>query len=85
MNRQQKRLGAILGLAAMAAFGAWPVWNYFHVKDASARLREQAQAAVAQNPRLQSAWDDAMQDKVLTEPEAEAILAEAGQQAAPGK
>ena len=40
-------------------------------------------AAVEKNPRLQPAWDIALQDDVLTWPEAKVILESAGEKAEP--
>jgi len=42
-------------------------------------------AAAEKNPRLQPAWDIALQDDVLTWPEAKVILESAGEKAEPDK
>jgi hypothetical protein len=75
--------GAALGLMAMVFFAAWPAWKWLKFKPVSASVYERTKAAVEKNPRLQPAWDIAMQDGVLTWPEAKVILESAGEKAEP--
>jgi hypothetical protein len=67
----------------MVSIAAWPFWKWLKVKPVSASLYERTKAVVEKNPRLQPAWDNAMQDGVLTWPEAKAILESAGEKAEP--
>ena len=85
MTRQTKQIGAILALVAMVAFGAWPFWKYMYIKSASAALRERAQALAESNPQVRLALEIAMQDDVLTQDEAEAIVKAAGGKTEPGE
>jgi hypothetical protein len=75
--------GAILGLVAMVFFLSWPAWKWIMLKPVSAATYERTKAAVEKNPRLQPAWDVALQDGVLTWPEAKVILESAGEKAEP--
>jgi hypothetical protein len=75
--------GAILGLVAMVFFVSWPVWHWIKVKPVSASVYERTKAAVEKNPRLRPAWDIALEDGVLTWPEAKVILESAGEKAEP--
>jgi hypothetical protein len=76
-------LGAILGLVAMVFFVSWPVWKWLKFKPVSPALYARTKAAVEKNPRLQPAWDIAMQDGVLTWSEAKVILESAGEKVEP--
>jgi len=75
--------GAILCLVAMVFFVSWPVWKWFKFKPVSASLYERTKAAVEKKPELKPAWDIALQDGVLTWPEAKVILEYAGEKADP--
>ena len=75
--------GAILWLVAMVFFASWPVWKWFKFKPVSASLYERTKAAVEKNSRLQPAWDIALQDGVLTWPEAKVIPESASEKADP--
>jgi len=83
VNRWIMSVGAILGLMAMVFFVSWPIWTWLKFKPVSASLYQRTKAAVDNNPRLQPAWDIALQDGVLTWPEAKVILDSAGEKAAP--
>jgi hypothetical protein len=79
MDRRTKHVGVLLCLAAMAGFVSWPVYRYFTVNAASARLQRQTKALVDKNPQLQPAWTIALQDDVLTSTEAKVIVEAAGE------
>jgi hypothetical protein len=83
MTRPFMMLGAILGLMAMMFFASWPAWKMIKFRPVSAPLYERTKAAVEKNPRLQPAWDIALQDGVLTWEEAKVILESAGEKAEP--
>jgi hypothetical protein len=75
--------GATLGLIAVVFLASWPVWKWLYFKPVSASLYERTKAVVEKTPRLQPAWDIAMQDGVLTWPEAKVILESAGEKVDP--
>ena len=75
--------GTILCLTAMLSFSAWPFWRWLTVRPVSARLYERTKAVADKDPRLQAAWAIALQDDVLTYPEAKVILESAGEKAEP--
>ena len=81
MRRPTMMFGAILALVAMVFFLSWPAWKWIMFKPVSASTYERTKAAVEKNPRLQPAWDVALQDGVLTWPEAKVILESAGEKA----
>jgi hypothetical protein len=84
MSRRQKRIWGILALVAMACFiVAIPLYKMYSVKPVSPSLRERTKKVVDENPRLQPDWDKALEDGVLTWPEANAILEKVGQKADP--
>ena len=84
MKRRTMVIGAILALLAMAIFVvAVPIYRKYSIKPASASLRERTKKVVEENPQLQADWDRAMQDGVLTWPEANSILEKVGQKAEP--
>ena len=83
MTRRFMMLGVILGLMAMVFFASWPAWKWLKFRPVSASLYERTKAAVDKNPRLQPAWDIALEDGVLTWPEAKVILESAGEKAEP--
>jgi hypothetical protein len=83
VTRRTKLFGAILCLVATVSIAAWPVWKWLKHKPVSAALYERTKAAVEKNPRLQPAWDKAMEDGVLTYPEAKEILESAGEKVEP--
>ncbi len=85
MNRQTKQIGATLCLMAMAFFAGWPFWKWMHNRAVDASLRARAQALVEKNPQLQPAWAIAIQDDVLTMPEAKVIVEAAGEKIEEGK
>jgi hypothetical protein len=68
---------------AMAAFAAWPIWQWLSVKAVSRSLHERTEALVKKNPQLEPAWAIAMQDDVLTMPEAKVIVEAAGEKVSP--
>jgi hypothetical protein len=55
---------------AVVFFVSWPARKWIKFRPVSASLYETTKAAVDKNPRLQPAWDIALQDRVLTWPEA---------------
>lgn len=83
MTARTKQVGAILALVAMVSFGAWPFWKYLYIKSASAALEQRVKTLVEANPDLQPAWTIAMQDEVLTWPEAKVIVEGAGEKVEP--
>lgn len=83
MNRRFMTSGAVLGLMAMVFFVSWPVWKAIKFKPVSAATYARTKAVVEKNPRLKPAWDIALQDEVLTWPEAKVILESAGEKAEP--
>jgi hypothetical protein len=83
VNRRKKQIGVVLTLLAIVAFAAWPLWKWFHVQAVSNVLYEKTKALVEKKPQLQPAWDKAMQDGVLTWPEAKEIWEQAGEKIEP--
>ena len=84
MNRRTMVIGAILALVAMVCFiVAVPIYRKYSIKPASATLRERTKKVVEENPQLKPDWDKAMEDGVLTWPEANSILEKVGQKAEP--
>ena len=83
MNRRIMFVGVVLGIMAMVFFASWPVWKALKFKAVSTAMYERTKAAVEKNPRLQPAWDIALQDGVLTWPEAKVILESAGEKVEP--
>jgi len=84
MSRRMKRIWTILALLAMVSFvAAWPIYKKLSIKPVSASLMERTRKAVEKNPQLKPDWDAAMEDDVLTWPEAKAILEKAGEKAEP--
>ena len=85
MDRGTKQIGAILCLMAMAFFAGWPFWKWIGIRAVSPELRERTKALVDKNPQLQPAWAIAMQDEILTYPEAKVIVEAAGEKIEPEK
>jgi hypothetical protein len=83
MSRRTKVFAAILCLLAVVSISAWPVWKWLHPTPVSPALFERTKAVVEKNPNLKPDWDKAMEDGVLTWPEAKAILEKAGEKAEP--
>jgi hypothetical protein len=83
VTRRFTMLGAIFCLVAMVFFASWPVWKSIKNRPVSASLYLRTKAAVDKNPSLKPAWDIALQDEVLTWPEAKVILESAGEKAEP--
>jgi hypothetical protein len=83
MKGRTKRFAAVLTLIAIAAFLAWPIWKWLYVKPVSSVLFERTKGVVEKNPQLRPLWDKAMQDGVLTWPEAQEILERAGEKEGP--
>jgi hypothetical protein len=77
-------VGVALGLVAMVFFASWPIWKWIMFKPVSAAVYERTKAAVDKHPELKPAWDIALQDDVLTWPEAKVIL-DAAEKAEPDK
>ncbi len=85
MTGQKKQVGAVLCLMAMAFFAGWPFWKWLNARAVSATLQARTKALVEKSPQLQPAWTIAMQDEVLTWPEAKVIVEAAGEKAEPGE
>ena len=79
MTARTKQVGVIICLMAMSFFAAMPFWKWFAAHAVSAPLQARTQSLVKANPQLQPAWDIAMQDDVLTYPEAKVIVEAAGE------
>jgi hypothetical protein len=79
MGPRTKLVGVVLCIAVLVFFVSWPVWKWIDNKPVSDSVYERTKAAVDKNPRLQPAWDIAMQDGVLTWSEARVILEAAGE------
>jgi hypothetical protein len=82
---QTKRVGVILAIVAMISFGAWPFWKALYFNSASAALQQRANELAEKNESLKTAWDIAMLDGVLSQPEAELIVIGAGEKIEAGK
>ena len=83
MSRRTKLIGAIFIILAVVSISSWPVMKWMTIQPASAALFARTKAVVEKNPRLQPAWDRAMQDGVLTFAEAKDILERAGEKVEP--
>jgi hypothetical protein len=84
LNRSTKQIGVFLALAAIAVFALWtPISKWLHVQAVSSALQNRTKSLVEQNPQLQPAWTIAMQDEVLTFPEATVIVEAAGEKISP--
>lgn len=83
MHRRTKQIGVVVGIVAIVFLATWPFWKSLYIRSASNALRERARLLVEQNPQLQAAWDQALQDKVLTRPEATQIVEQAGEKVGP--
>jgi hypothetical protein len=70
---------------AMAFFAGWPFWKWVAKRAASVAVQSRTRALVDKNPQLKTAWDVAMQDDVLTGPEAKVIVEAAGETIEEGK
>jgi hypothetical protein len=70
---------------AMAFFAGWPFWKWLDARAVNASLRQRTETLVETNPQLRPAWDIAMLDNVLTEPEAKVIGDAAGERVEPGE
>ena len=79
MDSKTKQIGATLCLVAMAFFAGWPFWKWVTLRPVGASVRNRTAALVEKNPQLQLAWTVAMQDDVLTLPEAKLIVEAAGE------
>lgn len=82
---RSRNFGAVVCLVAFAFFAGWPVWKWLNVRSASSNLQTRTQTLVEKNPQLQLAWTVAMQDEVLTYPEAKIIVEAAGEQVDPNE
>jgi hypothetical protein len=84
MSRRSKQVVAVLALVATACLiVAWPMYKKYRITPASTTLMERTKKAVEKNPNLKPDWDKAMEDGVLTYPEAKAILEKAGEKVEP--
>lgn len=79
MSPRTKQIGVVLGLMSMTFFVSWPFWKWFYLKSVQASMRDRTQALVDDNPQLKPAWDVAVEDGVLTLPEAKIILIAGGE------
>jgi hypothetical protein len=82
---QTKRVGIVLSIVAMVSFGAWPFWKALYFNSASAALQQRANELAEKNESLKTAWDVAMLDGVISQPEAELIIFGAGEKIETGK
>jgi hypothetical protein len=85
MNPKTKTAGAILCLMAMSFFAALPFWKYMSARAVDAAVQARTRTLVDSKPELKPAWDVAMQDEVLTYPEAKVILEAGGETIEPAK
>jgi hypothetical protein len=85
VTTQTKRLGVVLAIVAMVSFGAWPFWKALYFNSASAALQQRANELAEKNESLKTAWDIAMLDGVLSQPEAELIVIGAGEKLEAGE
>ena len=84
MSRRSKQVVAVLALVATACLiVAWPMYKKYRITPASTTLMERTKKAVEKNPTLKPDWDKAMEDGVLTYPEAKSILEKAGEKVEP--
>lgn len=83
--RNKTLIGVVFCLTAMAFFAGWPFWKWLHFRPVSASLQDRTKTLVDKNPQLQPAWSIAMQDDVLTWPEAKVIVEAAGEKLEPEK
>lgn len=83
MHPRTKTAGVILCLMAMSFFAALPFWHWFYARAASAAVQTRTRTLVESHPRLKPALDVAMQDEVLTYPEAKVIVEAAGEKLDP--
>jgi hypothetical protein len=83
MNPRTKTAGVILCLMAMSFFAALPFWRWFTARAVTVAVQTRTRALVDSNPQLKPAWDIAMQDEVLTYPEAKVIVEAAGEKLDP--
>jgi hypothetical protein len=85
VTAQTKRLGVVFAIVAMVSFGAWPFWKALYFNSASAALQQRANELAEKNESLKTAWDIAMLDGVLSQPEAELIVIGAGEKLEAGE
>jgi hypothetical protein len=84
MSRRSKQIVAVLALVATACLiVAWPMYKKYRITPVSPSLMERTKKDVEKNPTLQPDWDKAMEDGVLTWPEAKSILEKAGEKVEP--
>ena len=79
MSQRSKLVGVILCLMAMSFFAALPFWKYTSARAVNAAVQARTRTLVESKPELQPAWDVALQDDVLTYPEAKVIIEAAGE------
>lgn len=79
MSSRTKQFGAVMCLVAMAFFAGWPFWSWVNARPVSRQVRERTEALVKSKPELQTAWEIAVQDDVLTRPEAQVLVEAAGE------
>jgi hypothetical protein len=70
---------------AMSFFAAWPFWKWVYMRPVRDSLQERTKALVDKNPQFKTAWDIAIQDSVLTFPEAKVIVEAAGEKIEPAE
>jgi hypothetical protein len=84
MSGRSKKIVAVVALLAIAMFVvAWPIYKKYSVRAVSPSLLERTRKVVEKNPQLRPDWDNAMEDGVLTWPEAKSILEKAGEKVEP--
>jgi hypothetical protein len=82
-RRTMMVIGAILSFLALIPFLAWPIYKKYTIRAVSPAVYERTKTAVEKNPQLQDDWNKALEDGVLTWPEAKSILEKAGEKAEP--
>jgi uncharacterized protein YpmB len=83
VNRRWRQIGAVLALVAMVIFASGSFWYWLRNKAVSAAIQERAADIVRRHPELQTAWDKALEDQVLTQSEADEIAQSAGESLEP--
>lgn len=79
MNRRWTKIGAVLALVAMVIFASGSFWFWLQNKAVSAAIQARAADIVRRHPELQTAWEKALEDQVLTQSEADEIAQAGGE------
>ena len=83
MNRRMMVIGVVVAILAISPFLIWPLVQKQTIRAANQAMQERTKALVDKNPQYQAEWKKAMEDGVLTYPEAKAILEKAGEKVEP--